>query len=150
MRRTCEVELREAGDGPQLHGVIIQEGRAASGGRAEVFAPGSVEWPSEGVGILTEHRGRPEVRAMPERGADGRISVTARATDAIRQAVAGGRNRMSVEFSSLSERTTKGGVREILRAFVPDAALVAAPEYDTTRAEVRSAAEDLVGDAPWL
>ena len=150
MRRTVEVELRDAGDGPQLYGCIIQEGRAASGGRAEVFAPGAVEWPAEGVGILTEHRGRPEVRAMPERGADGRISVTATATDTIRQAVAAGKKYMSVEFASLSERTTKGGVREILRAFVPDVALVLRPEYDVTSAELRSAAEDLVGDAPWL
>ena len=44
---------------------------------------------------------------------------------------------MSVEFHALEERTTAGGVREVLRAFVPDAALVAQPEYDTTVAEIR-------------
>ena len=44
---------------------------------------------------------------------------------------------MSVEFHALEERTTAGGVREVLRALVPSAALVADPEYDTTEAEVR-------------
>lgn len=133
MRRAASVELR----GKRLHGVLIQEGRAASGGRAEVFAPGSVEWPTAGVGILTRHRAAPEVRAIPRREPDGRIVVEADATPAIREAVEGGRRYMSVEFHALEERTTKGGVREILRALVPDAALVAAPEYDVTGAEVR-------------
>ena len=32
------IELRESEGGPMLHGVLIQEGRAASA-RAEVFAP---------------------------------------------------------------------------------------------------------------
>ena len=129
------VELRDAGR--TLRGVMLQEGRAASGGRAEVFTPGSVEWPSTGVGILLGHRERPEVRAMPSRESDGRIVVQAPATPAIREAVEGGRRFMSVEFHALEERVTKGGVREIQRALVPDVALVADPEYDTTVAEVR-------------
>ena len=129
------VELRDAGR--TLHGTLLQEGRAASGGRAEVFAPGSVEWPSTGVGILLGHRERPEVQAMPSRESDGRIVVQAPATPAIREAVEGGRKWMSVEFHALEERLTKGGVREIQRALVPDAALVADPEYDVTSAEVR-------------
>ena len=128
-------EIRE--DGGHLHGVMVQEGRAASGGRRELFAPGSVQWPSTGVGVLTEHRGKPEAVAHPVREADGRISLRARATDAIREAVAAGKRYMSVEFLAVEERTTTGGVREILRAFVPAAALTASPEYDTTAAEVR-------------
>ena len=137
---TFEVEIREsrAGYEPSLHGTIIQEGRAASGGRRELFVPGSIEWPSAGLAVLTEHRGQVETRAQPVRHSDGRITIRARATDAIRQAVEAGRKWMSVEFRSLEERTTKGGVREVLRAFVDAAALVAAPEYDTTAAEVRS------------
>lgn len=122
---------------PTLRGTMIQEGRAASGGRREVFVPESVEWPSEGVGILTEHRGAIEARAHPIRQRDGRITLTARATEAIRQAVENGKRFMSVEFRALDERTTRGGVREVLRAFVDAAALVSAPEYDTTTAEVR-------------
>lgn len=129
------VEVRE--EGGELHGVILQEGRAASGGRAEVFAPGSVSWPAEGVGILTEHRGEAETRAFPHRDAMGRISIRARATDAIKQAISAGKRYMSVEFKALDERRTKGGVREVLRAYVDAAALVANPEYDSTEAEVR-------------
>lgn len=140
-RLTFEVEVREAsraGYEPSLHGTMIQEGRAASGGRREVFAPGSIEWPSSGVAILTEHRGAVEARAQPIRQRDGRLTLTARATDAIRKAVEAGRKFMSVEFRSIEERTTKGGVREVLRAFVDAAALVSRPEYDTTAAELRT------------
>lgn len=134
---TGAAEIRAAEDGQHLHGVLIQEGRAASGGRREVFTPRSVEWPSTGVGILTAHRQAPEIRAVPSRESDGRITVKALATPAIREAVEAGRKWMSVEFHSLEERTTKGGVREILGALVSAAALVDHPEYDTTMAEVR-------------
>lgn len=130
-------EIRAAEEGPRLHGTLIQEGRAASGGRRELFTPGSIEWPSEGIGILLQHRAAPEARAVPERLPDGRITVSTLATDAIREAVSSGRRYMSVEFHSLRERTTRGGVREIQRAYVPDAALVDSPEYDVSSAEVR-------------
>ena len=129
------VELREEGN--ELHGVLVQEGRAASGGRSELFAPGSISWPADGVGILTEHRGAPETRAFPHRDALGRINVRAQATAAIKDAIAAGKKFMSVEFRALEERTTKAGVREILSAYVAAAALVASPEYDVTAAEVR-------------
>ena len=140
MRHTFEIEVREssrAGYEPSLRGTMLQEGRAASGGRAELFAPGSVSWPSEGVGILTQHRGTVETRGQVVRQRDGKLTLTARATDAIKQAVASGRRWMSVEFVSVEERTTQAGVREILRALVPAAALVSSPEYDTTTAEIR-------------
>ena len=129
------VEVRE--EGGELHGVILQEGRAASGGRAEVFAPGAVTWPADGVRIMTEHRGAAETRAFPHRDAMGRINIRARATEAIKRAVAEGKRFMSVEFRAMEERRTKAGVREILRAYVDAAALVADPEYDSTVAELR-------------
>ena len=139
MRHVFEVEVRDAENGrPRLRGVMLTEGRAASGGRAEVFAPGAVRWPAEGVGILTRHHAEPEVHAQPVRHRDGRLEVIADATAAIREAVEAGRRFMSVEFVSLRERVTAGGVREILEALVPRAALVSDPEYDTTAAEVRS------------
>ena len=125
-------------EGGDLHGVIVQEGRAASGGRAEVFAPGSISWPAEGVAILTEHLGEPETRAFPHRAPNGEIRIRARATEAIKAAIAAGKRSMSVEFRALDERRTKGGIREILRAFVDAAALVENPEYDSTAAELRS------------
>ena len=129
------VEVRE--EGGELHGVLVQEGRAASGGRAEVFAPGSITWPADGVGILTEHRGQPETRAFPHRDQLGKISIRAQATVAIRDAISAGKKYMSVEFRSLDERVTRGGVREILSAYVAAAALVTSPEYDSSAAELR-------------
>ena len=43
-----------------------------------------------------------------------------------------GKRFMSVEFQAVEERTTAGGVRELLRAVVDAAALVvASPEYDS-------------------
>ena len=132
-------EFRE--EGGELHGIILQEGRAASGGRAEVFAPGSVTWPADGVGILTEHLGEAETRAFPHRDPMGRIAIRAAATDAIKRAIEAGKRYMSVEFRALDERRTKGGVREILRAYVESAALVDNPEYDATAAELRDQGE---------
>ena len=131
------VEIREAAEGPELRGVMVQEGRAATGGRRELFAPGSIQWPDAGIGILLAHRTAPEVRAVAARESDGRITVRAPATPAIREAVAAGKRFLSVEFFSIEERTTAGGVRELLRALVPTVALTAAPEYDMTVAEIR-------------
>ena len=140
MKHTFAVEVRESEPGrrPRLYGTMIREGRAASGGRAELFAPGSVLWPTEGVGIQTKHHGPVEVRAQPVRERDGRIEVRADATDGIRAAIAAGRKWLSVEFVAIRERTTKGGVREVLEAFVPRAALVSSPEYGDSTAELRS------------
>ena len=135
---TTDVELREANGVEHLHATLISEGRAASHDHLELFVPGSVEWPSSGVGILTEHRGQPEVHAHPVRERDGRISIRARATDAIKQAVASGKTKMSVEFVSISERRTQTGVREVLRAYVTAATVTSKPVYDTTSAEVRA------------
>ena len=140
MKTSFEVEIRESetpGYEPSLRGVMLTEGRAASGGRAEVFTNGSVTWPQDGVAILLEHRGKVEARGQVVRERDGRLTLTARATEGIREAVGAGKRFMSVEFRSIEERTTAGGVRELLRAVVDAAALVASPEYDSTLAEVR-------------
>ena len=143
MKHICEVEIREtAGRDPMLHATILTEGRAASGGRAEVFAPGAVQWPSDGVGIAVGHRGETETRGYPVRQRDGRLTVTARATESIKRAVEAGAKYMSVEFNADKERRTQGGVREVLQAMVMRAALVENPEYDTTAAEVRSQKDD--------
>ena len=138
-----EVELREeSGREPTLSGVMLQEGRAATGGRSEIFTPGSVEWPSHGIAIKTVHRGETETRAHVTRDRDGRLLITARASRAVVKAFEAGKRFLSVEFRSLDERTTAAGVREILRAFVDAAALTYKPEYDVAAAEVRSRSED--------
>lgn len=147
-----EVEIREeAGREPTLYGIMLQEGRAATGGRRELFTLNSIEWPSEGVGVLLRHRGPVETRGHVVRDRDGRLALTARATDAVVEAVRAGKRFMSVEFTSLRERTTRAGVREIQRAFVAAAALTDKPEYDTTAAEVRSSVGDVERKARvWL
>ena len=78
---------------------MLQEGRAASGGRREVFTPGSVEWPAAGVVVRTEHRGKAETRGLVVRQSDGRLTITARATRPIlrRVGILMGRSRASVE-----------------------------------------------------
>ena len=76
-------ELREASDGPTLRGVVLQEGRAAQGGRLEVFAPLACCWPSNGIALLAEHRGSELARAVPTRDADGSLRIETRATPAI-------------------------------------------------------------------
>lgn len=136
-RLVFDVELREADDDvPRLHGVILVEGRAARGGRAELFAPGAVTWPNDGIAIRTEHFGPVEARAMPSR-VGTEIRISARATPGIVQAVQAGRRRMSVEFHLLAETRTAAGVREIERALVDAVALTDHAEYDQTSAEVR-------------
>ena len=129
------VELREADEGPMLRGVVLQEGRAAQGGRAEVFAPLSVVWPSDGIALLGEHRGSELARAVPTRGTDGSLRIETRATPAILTAYKT-RRYFSVEFHAISEVRTAGGVREITRALVDAAAMVSSPEYSQATAEV--------------
>ena len=131
------VELREADDGPMLRGVVLQEGRAAQGGRAEVFTPLSVLWPADGIAIRAEHRGVEVGRAVPTRDADGSLRIETRATPAILTAYKT-RRYFSVEFHALAEVRTAGGVREITRALVDAAAMVSSPEYSQATAEVRS------------
>ena len=131
------IELREAEDGPRLHGVLIQEGRAASQ-RAEVFAPLSLVWGSTGIALRAEHLGAEDSRAIPTREANGEIRISAPASAALVAAYNEGRKFLSIEFHSLKETRSAAGVREIQSAFLPGAALVADPEYKQAGAEIRS------------
>ena len=138
VRHSFEVEIRETeGREPALHGVMLTEGVAASE-RRELFLPGSVSWPHQGIGIAPDHRMPTESRAHPVRQRDGRLTLTARATNALKAAVEAGKRHMSVEFVSIEERTGKSGIREIVQALVVRAALTATPEYTATAAEIRS------------
>lgn len=130
-----ELELRE--NEGTLTGTLIQEGRASTGGRSEVFAPNSIEWPAEGVEIRTVHLGESETRGTVKRESDGRLVVTATATDAIKNAFREGKRFFSVEFFAVKHHLTKGGVREITQAFVPSVAMVKSPEYAMATAEIR-------------
>ena len=134
---TVPVELRASAAGPMLRGVILTEGRAASGGRAELFTPGAVRWPADGIAIRLVHLGPAETRAVPTRGPGGEIRISTRATPSIFRAVSDGARYMSVEFHALDERTTPAGVREIRSALVTGAIVTDDPEYDSTAAELR-------------
>ena len=133
----CPVEVRESETGPLLVGCLIQEGRAASV-RAEVFAPLSLVWASNGISIRAKHLGAEDSRAIPTREANGEIRIAAPASSALVAAFNDGRRFLSIEFHALKETRSKSGVREIQQAFLPGAALVSDPEYKQARAEVRS------------
>ena len=133
----CPVEIREADNGPMLHGILIQEGRAASV-RAEVFAPGSLQWSAEGIALRAKHLGAEDSRAIPTRESNGEIKIAAPASAAIVAAFNEGRRFLSIEFHALQETRSTSGVREIQQAFLPGAALVSDPEYAQARAEVRA------------
>lgn len=140
--RRCEIELREADDSPgRIVGTILETGRVAVDQR-EVFIPGSVQWPSNGIRLLAEHRGRQVMRVEPV--VDGsEIRIDARLPDnAIGREVAteirSGRKRgMSIEFVSTREAQVSG-VREVRSALVDAAAVVASPAYQQARVEVRN------------
>ena len=89
--------------------------RRKSGGRAEVFTNWVCNLAARRrCDPLTEHRGKVEAQGQVIRERDGRLTISARATEAIREAVKAGKRFMSVEFRSIEERTTAGGVRELL------------------------------------
>ena len=143
-RLTIPCECRAGESGPVLRGVVLVEGRAAAGGRAELFTVGSCDWPASGIGIGVEHLAAPETRAVPVRdGAE--IRVECPATPAIFAAVQGGARFMSVEFHPLAETRTKAGVREVTGALLVGAIVCREPEYAQTAAEVRERQPSL----PW-
>ena len=144
-RLTVPVECRASTDGPRLHGVIITEGRAAAGGRAELFAPGAVVWPAEGIGVGIQHYDTTETRCIPVRNGN-QVCIDAPATPALFAAVQGGARYMSLEFHALRETRTRAGIREVTSALVVGAIVTAKAEYSQTAAEVRTRQERRV----WL
>ena len=136
-RFTAAVEIREQGGAKRLSGTILQEGRVASE-RAEVFAPNSLNWPARGIGITVDHGGAVEARALPARAPNGEISISTLATQSLIDAVAEGRDKMSIEFYALKETRNASNVRELQSAFVDKVALVKHPEFTQTKVEIRS------------
>ncbi len=139
MKIVTNVEIRESSKGvKRLHAVLIQEGRASTGGRSEVIIPGAITWPDAGISLRAVHRGPAIGVAHPARHPNGEIRIATLATGAVIQAVESGKTGMSIEFTALREKTTKGGIREVQAAYVDAAALVSNPEYEQGRAEIRS------------
>ena len=138
----CTLELRAAENSPgRIVGTIIEQGRVA-GDRPEVFSPGAIEWPANGIRLLAEHRGRQVMRVTPK--ADGAaIRIDAPLPDnelgrEVASDIRDGRKRgLSVEFHAVREAVVQG-VREIRAAIVDAAAVVREGAYDQATVEVRA------------
>ena len=146
MRREirCALELRADGERTspgRLVGTLLEYGRVA-GDRREVFTPGSIRWPANGVKLLAEHRGRLVARVEPTvDGAALRIDQalpdTALGREVAAEIRAGRKRGLSVEFYATDEADVSG-VREVRSALVDAVAVVESPAYDQARVEVRN------------
>ena len=140
------IELRaadEARPGPgRLYGTLLTYGERAAD-RAEVFEPGSLSWPDDGVVLRRQHvRAAPIMRAVPEvRGGaivfDAALPDTAAGRDAAAEVRAGLFRGLSIEFKADREQRDAGGVRHILAGRLVGAGLVDSPSYAGSHVEVR-------------
>ena len=133
--------VEERGSVGRLTGVLIETGRVASD-RREVFVPGSVKWPAEGVKLLHGHAGEAVLTFFPKHeGAEVRIDEQLPDTSLGRRVAtevrSGERASLSVEFFSLAESVVSS-VREIRSALVEAVALVADGSYKQAVVEVRA------------
>ena len=140
----CRLEIREDDSrrGPgRLHGVLLTYGERA-GDRPEVFEPGSLTWPEDGIVISRQHNRRsPIMRVRPEvRGSqvvvDEVLPDTVAGRDAATEIRAGLFSGLSVEFRARRQHYTSG-VRHITAALLKGAGLVDDPSYRGSRVEVR-------------
>ena len=139
------VEVREAtADTPaRLTGVLLPIGRVAID-RQEVFTPGSVTFPSNGVRLLLEHRGREVCRFTPVEDAtagewriDAELPDTPEGVEAAALVKSGRRPALSVEMYVLADQRVSR-VREIRSALIEATALCREGCYGQARAELRS------------
>ncbi len=138
----CSIELRAERTSPgRVQGVLIEMGRVA-GDRREVFTPGSARFPTNGLRLLSEHRGRMVGRFEPiVDGSEIRIDYQLPDSELGRSVAAeirSGRKRgLSVEFYATEEAQVQG-VREVRGALIDAAAVVESPAYVQARGvEVR-------------
>ena len=139
------IELRAATDDAQarLVGVLLPIGRVAVD-RQEIFTPGSVTFPSNGVRLLLEHRGRQVLRFVPIESAgewriDAELPDTPEGREAAELVKSGRRPALSVEMYVLADQRVSG-VREVRSALVEATALCREGCYGQARAELRSRA----------
>ena len=154
MRRElrCNIECRgdETRTSPgRITGILIQQGRVASD-RRELFIPGALAWPNNGIRLLAEHRGRQVLRFQPiEDGTTLRIDEplpdTALGREVAAEIRAGRKRAMSIEFLAADEETIHG-IREVRSAVCDAAALVTEGSYTQATVEVRAKARRLL----WL
>ena len=149
------VELRNGAEGSpgRLAGVLMRYGAPGQHGR-EVFAPGALRWPVNGIRIDLEHASAPArgsvqppiMRAVPfvsDDGAEVRIDAPLPDTQAARDLAVLMRSDppvysgLSVEFHAVRQSWT-GGRRVIAEGLLKGAELTDNPSYPDTSAEVRS------------
>ena len=153
------VELRSAdGAPPRLTGRLMRYGAAGEKGR-EIFLPGALRWPSNGIRIDYEHGSAPVLggramqppimRTIPEVRADGAevwIDAALPDTSAARDLIAHLRADpptfagLSVEFTR-ADAYVSGGRRHIRSAYLEGAGLVGRPSYTDTSVALRAGTE---------
>ena len=142
--RSFAIELREdeTRQSPgRLVGTILTYGEMA-GDRREVFEPGALTWPAEGIVVNRQHnRAAPIVRVTPEvRGAavvvDQPLPDTSAGRDAAREVREGLFRGFSIEFRAVRQ-AYRDGVRYIQEAGLFAVGLVDSPSYAGSTAEVR-------------
>ena len=141
----CAIEVRadETRRGPgRLTGTLITEGEQA-GDRREVFSPGALTWPAEGILLRRQHvRDMPIARIVPQRDGnkivvDEILPDTQAGRDCAAEVRAGLFKGLSVEFISRRE-SFRGGLRRISSAVLDGAGLVDSPSYSGSLVSVRS------------
>ena len=142
--RSFEVRLEAApeGQGPgRLVGTLMHYGQRA-GDRQEVFQPGALHWPADGVVLRQMHdRSQPLARFQPKvEGELVKVDIplpkTQRAADAVELVKSKVLRGLSVEFFPERERMD-GSMRVIEKARLVGAGLVDDPSYPT-KVEVRA------------
>ena len=140
----CSVECRqdETRQGPgRLVGRILTYGERATD-RPELFEPGALTWPAEGVVLQRQHaRGAPIMRVIPalvgdELRIDQALPDTTAGRDAATEIRSGLMRGLSVSFSA-QRQAFVGGTRRIQSAAMTAVGLVDSPSYDSP-VEIRS------------
>ena len=122
-------------------GTILTYGERARD-RAELFEPGALTWPDEGIVLNRQHgRDAPIMRIVPEvRGSvvmvDAPLPDTAAGRDAATEIRAKLFRGLSVEFQAIRQSYV-AGVRRIQEAILGGVGLVDSPSYANSIAEVR-------------
>ena len=152
----CKVELREdatlASPG-RVTGTLLRYGDAGQHGR-EVFLPGSLSWPDDGVVLNEQHnRQAPIIRFVPTvEGDEVRVDVelpdTQRGRDAATSVRNGTLRGLSVEFEAI-RASVVSGVRRIASATLVAGGLVDDPSYSGSTVEVRDRGRPETWLRPW-
>ena len=143
----CEIRIAEGAEGKpaRLVGVLMPYNTEARD-RREVFEPGSLSWPSDGVVLRRQHqRSSPILRFTPVE-VEGRLTVdvpipdTVAGRDALAEIRSGLFKGLSVEFNSIRESFV-AGVRRIAKATLKGAGLVDSGSYEGATVEARARAD---------